>query len=84
MNNIILKIFTPDGVLFNSEVSSVTLPGTQGAFTVLQNHAPIISSLIKGEVKYTIHEDVSKIETTSGFVEVKDNIVTVCLETDVK
>lgn len=84
MNNILLEIYTPDGVLFNGEVASVTLPGTKGPFTVLKNHAPIISSLTEGEIKYVVDKKFSKIEVDSGFVEVKKNIVTVCLETIIK
>ena len=84
MKNITLKIFTPDGILYNGEVTSVTLPGTQGVFTVLINHAPIISSLTKGKIKYMVDEDISMIDVSSGFVEVKNNIVTVCLETVIK
>lgn len=84
MNNILLEIYTPDGVLFNGEVTSVTLPGTKGPFTVLKNHAPIISSLTEGEIKYVVDKKFSKIEVNSGFVEVKKNIVTVCLETIIK
>ena len=84
MKNIILKIFTPDGILFNDEVTSVTLPGKKEVFTVLINHAPIISSLTKGDIKYKIDEDIFKIDVDSGFVEVKNNVVTVCLETVIK
>lgn len=71
-------------MLFNGEVTSVTLPGTKGPFTVLKNHAPIISSLTEGEIKYVVDKKFSKIEVNSGFVEVKKNIVTVCLETIIK
>ncbi|MFA6863862.1 MAG: ATP synthase F1 subunit epsilon [Dysgonamonadaceae bacterium] len=84
MNNIRLEIYTPNGVLFNGEVTSVTLPGTEGPFTVLNNHAPIISSLTKGGLKYVINDDVFKINVSSGFAEVKNNIVTVFLETIIK
>ena len=81
MKNIRLEIYTPDGVLFNGEVSSVSLPGTKGPFTILNNHAPIISSLTEGNVSYVVNKKTSRIKVNSGFVEVKENIVTVCLET---
>ena len=84
MNNIRLEIFTPDGVLFNGEVTSVTLPGTSGPFTILNNHAPIISSLKEGIIKYVVGKKISTIKVNAGFVEVKNNIVTVCLETIIK
>ena len=46
-----LEIITPESGVFNGEVSSVSLPGTDGVFQVLNNHAPIISSLKEGVVK---------------------------------
>lgn len=84
MSNLKLEIYTPNGVLFDGEVTSVTLPGSKGLFTVLNNHGAIISSLTKGVIKYTINQEISTIETTGGFVEVKKNVVTVCLETIIK
>ncbi|MFO7615972.1 MAG: ATP synthase F1 subunit epsilon [Bacteroidales bacterium] len=46
-----LEILTPESELFSGEVSLVSLPGTLGAFEILQNHAPIISTLAAGTVK---------------------------------
>ena len=47
-----LEILTPEQNLFKGEVSHVELPGTKGAFGVLDNHAPLVSGLEKGEVKF--------------------------------
>lgn len=44
-----LKIISAESVLFEGEVSSVTLPGQMGAFTVLRNHASLISTLVAGK-----------------------------------
>lgn len=84
MSNLKLEIYTPNGVLFDGEVTSVTLPGTKGLFTVLKNHGAIISSLTKGVIKYVINEEIATIEVMGGFAEVKRNVVTVCLETIIK
>ena len=46
-----LEIVTPEAVLLSSEVDSVTVPGIDGEFQMLNNHAPIISVLTKGTVK---------------------------------
>lgn len=81
MNTLRLEIYTPNGVLFNGEVTSVSLPGTKGIFTVLYNHGAIISSLTEGIIKYVIDDKDLTINVNGGFVEVKNNIVTVCLET---
>ena len=47
----LLEIITPEKKVFQGEVNSVQLPGTNGKFEVLNNHAPIISTLIKGHVR---------------------------------
>lgn len=81
MKKLQLKIVSPEKMLFQGEVFSVKLPGTEGEFSILSNHAPLISSLHKGEIEYEIEKGSSqKVDIVSGFVEVKKNIVTVCVE----
>lgn len=46
-----LEIVTPEATLFNGEVDSVTVPGVNGEFEILQNHAPVVSILKDGFVK---------------------------------
>lgn len=87
-----LEIVSPEATLFSGEVTSVTVPGINGEFQMLQNHAPILSLLQEGEVKVqgniTIDEDFqgkftkgSNGETvlaiSSGTIELKDNKVIV-------
>ena len=43
-----LEIVTPEGILFEGDVLRVKLPGVSGEFQLLENHAPIASSLTKG------------------------------------
>lgn len=50
-----LEIVTPEAVLLSSEVDSVSVPGINGQFQMLNNHAPIVSVLGKGEVKVFTH-----------------------------
>ena len=47
----ILEIVSPEATLFKGEVTSVTLPGVDGSFQILNNHAPIVSILKQGGVK---------------------------------
>lgn len=49
-----LKIVSPEKVEFEGLVDSVLVPGTKGAFEILNNHAPIISSLQTGKVEYAV------------------------------
>lgn len=46
-----IKILTPEHVVFEGEVNSVLLPGKNGEFHIMKNHAAIVSSLIGGKVK---------------------------------
>ena len=53
----LLDILTPEKLLFEGEVKSIKLPGTSGEFEILNNHAPIISTLTKGEIYVTDAEN---------------------------
>ncbi|MBO4314883.1 MAG: ATP synthase F1 subunit epsilon [Prevotella sp.] len=75
-----LKIVSPEKVEFEGEVESVLVPGTLGSFEILKDHAPIISSLEKGKVEYSIHGDKTELWILGGFVEVKKNEVSLCVE----
>lgn len=46
-----LEIVSPEARLFSGEVNSVTVPGALGSFQILNNHAPVVSTLVKGRVK---------------------------------
>lgn len=45
-----LQIVSPEAELFSGEVESVTIPGKSGSFQILNNHAPIVSTLVSGSV----------------------------------
>lgn len=87
-----LEIVSPEATLFSGEVSSVTVPGVNGEFQMLQNHAPVLSLLQAGDVKIQgdlkIDEDFQHKFTTgnngetilaisSGTIEMKDNKIIV-------
>lgn len=78
---IILKVISPVREMLSAEVSLVELPGEKGRFAVLNNHAPLITSLVRGNVRYVLpsgEQDILGI--SGGFAEVSDNTVTVCTE----
>lgn len=75
-----LEIISSHTVLFSGEVSLVTLPGKLGSFTVLKNHAPIISALDKGNLTYrTPAGEEKSMEINGGLVDVNTNVVAVCI-----
>lgn len=75
-----LRIIAPDRLVYEGEVESVTLPGTVGSFTVLNNHAPIISSLENGKIAYKDVSGITELAIKSGFAEVSDNTLSACVE----
>ena len=76
-----LKVISPEKILFDGDVESVTVPGTLGEFEVLENHAPIISSLNAGKMMFVVpNEGKMEINIAGGFVEVQKNDVSLCVE----
>jgi ATP synthase F1, epsilon subunit len=76
-----LKIVSPEGVAYEGNVESVSVPGSLGQFQILNNHAPIISLLEAGEVIYKDLAGERKVKIVKGgFVEVQQNNVNVCVE----
>ena len=74
-----LEILTPEQLVFSGEVSLVTVPGTSGRFTILKNHAPIISSLTKGIITYRVKDVDSHLTIEDGFVEVSKNVISIAV-----
>lgn len=74
-----LNIISAEKVEFTGEVSKVTLPGAQGLFTVLENHAALISSLVSGTLVYTVGDKDVSMEIKGGIADVNHNVVSVCL-----
>lgn len=77
-----LEIISPTGILFKGETNNVSFPGTAGSFDVLPHHAPMIAALGEGVIRYQTNdkEEQQEIKIQSGFVEVKDDILSVCIE----
>ena len=87
-----LEIVSPEATLYSGTATSVTLPGVDGGFQLLDNHAPIVALLEKGVVKvkgatlsdkakrnFTVGKEAGEIilAINSGTVEMKDNKVIV-------
>ena len=75
-----LEIITPEKKVYTGEVTSVQLPGTAGEFQVLNNHAPIISTLKNGKVKVKDGSGLQTFDINSGVVEVLKNKIIVLAE----
>ena len=75
-----LHILSPEGTVLETKAELVTLPGSAGPFTVLKDHAALVSALEKGNVRYMTAGKEQYVAIKEGFVEVKNNVVTVCAE----
>ncbi len=90
-----LDIVTPEGALFSGEIEAIVVPGVNGTFEMLENHAPIIAILTKGDIrikgqnilideevadKFKIGKDEVVLPINSGTVEMKNNQVIVLAE----
>ena len=78
--SIALHILSPEGTLVQADVTLVTLPGVEGPFTVLKDHAALITALLPGNIRYVEDGQEKFVLVRDGFVEVKDNVVKVCVE----
>lgn len=76
-----LEITSPDKQIFSGEATLVQLPGSDGLFEILHNHAPMIAALGPGKIK--VQDEAGKLqffEIRGGVCEVKDNIIMVLAE----
>lgn len=76
-----LKIITPEQLLFEGDVDLIQVPGKKGTFEVLNNHAPIISTLVRGKVKVKITSGKEEFfEIPGGVIQVNQNEIVVLTE----
>lgn len=75
-----LEIYTPDKQVFEGEVLSASFPGTDGSFQILNNHAPLVSTLGKGRLVYKNKKKEFVVTIDGGVVEVLNNRVIVLAE----
>ncbi len=87
----ILEIVTPEATLFKGNVDAVAVPGVNGEFQILENHAPIVSLLTEGKVKikgqlaiedefkakFSTENGATVLAINSGTLEMNDNKVIV-------
>jgi len=73
-----IEILTPDKRLYSGKIKLVKLPGTMGSFEILKNHAPIISTLEKGQIKIIdINNEVEFFDISEGVVETTNDKIVV-------
>ncbi|MDR3047786.1 MAG: ATP synthase F1 subunit epsilon [Bacteroidales bacterium] len=75
-----LHIITPERTIFTGEVSLVQLPGIDGLFEILNNHAPLIATLREGKIKTEKEGNEQFFEIKGGIAEILENCVLVLAE----
>ncbi len=75
-----VEILTPSGQVFSGEADMVQLPGVDGLFALLNNHAPMIAALAAGRIKLARAGVESFYTIKPGFVEVLHNQVSILVE----
>ncbi len=81
MTELTLEIITPDRIVFSGLVDQVTIPGSEGQFSVLKGHAPLLSSVDIGELYYRRGQNKFQYAINTGFAQVANNRVTILVET---
>ncbi len=75
------QLLTPEGARFEGDTVSVQIPGSNGKFQVLYNHAPMVASLGIGEITIS-QKDGTELHyaVSGGFVEISNNRCTLLAE----
>jgi len=74
------ELVSPERILLSADAEQVELPGSDGDFTVLVGHAPVISTLRPGTIITRTKEGKTSVFVKSGFVEVLPDSVVVLAE----
>ena len=81
-----LDFVTPERLLYSAEVDQIIVPGSEGEFTILSEHSPIISSLKPGFIK--IYEELSNEPiiyfVTDGFIDMASNQLTILAQSAIE
>ena len=76
----VVEIITPCKMIFSGNASLVGFPGMDGSFSILENHAPLVAALKKGQIKVVSEGETLFFEINGGIVEVLKNRIEVLAE----
>ena len=74
------ELVSPERLIFSGEVDQVVVPGSEGVFTVLENHAPMMSTIRPGVIEMTTAGSSSKLFVRGGFADVSPKGLTILAE----
>lgn len=74
------ELVSPERLIFSGEVEQIVVPGSEGVFTVLRNHAPMMSTIRPGVIEVTSATGPSKLFVRGGFADVSEKGLTILAE----
>ena len=78
-----LEIITPESIIYTGDVESVIAPGSEGELGILPHHASLMTALQAGDIKVSVNGQANSYSVGGGFLEVKDNQVTILADSAV-
>ena len=78
-----LEIITPESIIYTGDVESVIAPGSEGELGILPHHASLMTALQSGDIKVSVNGQANSYSVGGGFLEVKDNQVTILADSAV-
>ncbi|MDZ7611855.1 MAG: ATP synthase F1 subunit epsilon [Candidatus Moranbacteria bacterium] len=81
MKKIKLKVATPERIIFEQEISQITLPTQEGIITILPDHIPLMSNLVSGVASFVEEGEVKEMAISGGFLELHSNELTILADT---
>lgn len=76
-----IELITPEKRLFEGEAMSIKLPGKTGGFEILNNHAPIVSTLVEGNIRIiTSKKETKNFSINSGVIEMQNNKIIILID----
>ncbi|EMJ93869.1 ATP synthase F1 subunit epsilon [Leptospira alstonii] len=72
-----VSVISPEKILYKGEVDSLVVPGSEGFFGILPNHAPLVAVLGIGVLEIRKGEKLKVLSVEGGFIEIKDNAISI-------
>ncbi|WP_061223547.1 ATP synthase F1 subunit epsilon [Leptospira weilii] len=76
-NKLNVSVISPEKILYKGEVDSLVVPGSEGFFGILPNHAPLVATLGIGILEIRKGEKLKVLSVEGGFIEVKENFISI-------
>ncbi|EMO53599.1 ATP synthase F1 subunit epsilon [Leptospira noguchii] len=76
-NKLKVSVISPEKILYKGEVDSLIVPGSEGFFGILPDHAPLVATLGIGVLEIRKSDKLKVLSVEGGFIEVKDNSISI-------